>query len=87
MVGQCGPVLGTRLYPSNEGPFYVKGMAVCSAFMFFNALLALILRQYLAWQNKQADIREAAVTTAMEGDEKAGVVAVENEGFGYRNIL
>jgi hypothetical protein len=87
MVGQCGPVLGTRLYPANEGPYYVKGMAVCSAFMFFNAILALILRQYLAWQNKQADIREAAVTTAMEGDEKAGVVAVENEGFGYRNIL
>jgi dipeptide/tripeptide permease len=87
MVGQCGPVLGTRLYPATEGPYYVKGMAVCSAFMFFNAILALILRQYLAWQNKQSDIREAAVTTAMEGDEKTGVVAVENEGFGYRNIL
>jgi dipeptide/tripeptide permease len=87
MVGQCGPVLGTRLYPTTEGPYYVKGMAVCSAFMFFNAILALILRQYLAWQNKKSDIREAAVTTAMEGDEKTGVVAVENEGFGYRNIL
>ena len=87
MVGQCGPVLGTRLYPASEGPYYIKGMAVCSAFMFFNAVLALILRQYLAWQNKQSDIREAAVTPAMEGDEKTGVVAVENEGFGYRNIL
>jgi dipeptide/tripeptide permease len=87
MVGQCGPVLGTRLYPTTEGPYYVKGMAVCSAFMFFNAILALILRQYLVWQNKKSDIREAAVTAAMEGDEKTGVVAVENEGFGYRNIL
>lgn len=87
MIGQCGPVLGTRLYPAAEGPYYVKGMAVCSAFMFFNAFLALTLRTYLAWQNKQADIREAAVTAAMEGDEKTGTVAVENEGFGYRNIL
>lgn len=87
MVGQCGPVLGTRLYPTTDGPYYVKGMAVCSAFMFFNAILALILRQYLAWQNKQSDIREAAVTSAMEGDEKSDIVAVENEGFGYRNIL
>jgi hypothetical protein len=45
------------------------------------------LRTYLAWQNKQADIREAAVAVAMEGDEKTSTVAVENEGFGYRNIL
>lgn len=87
MIGQCGPVLGTRLYPASEGPYYAKGMAVCSAFMFFNALLALTLRQYLAWQNKQADIREAAMTGTVEGDEKIGVEAIENEGIGYRNIL
>jgi dipeptide/tripeptide permease len=86
MVGQCGPILGTRLYPANEGKYYVKGMAVCAAFMFFNALLALTLRTYLAWQNKQADKREAEVAAAVQ-DEKTGNVAVENEGFGFRNIL
>lgn len=86
MVGQCGPILGTRLYPTSEGPYYVKGMAVCAAFMFFNGLLALVLRFYLDWQNKQADKREAEVATAM-ADEKTGNIAVENEGFGFRNIL
>jgi hypothetical protein len=86
MVGQCGPILGTRLYPAKEGKFYIKGMAVCAAFMFFNALLALILRTYLAWQNKIADEREAEVAAAVQ-DEKTGNVAVENEGFGFRNIL
>lgn len=87
MVGQCGPILGTRLYPSKEGKFYVKGMSVCAAFMFFNALLALTLRTYLQWQNRQADLREAAVESAMREDEKTGHVGVENEGFGFRNIL
>jgi dipeptide/tripeptide permease len=86
MVGQCGPILGTRLYPAKEGKYYVKGMAVCAAFMFFNALLALTLRTYLAWQNKIADQREAEVAAAVQ-DEKTGNVAVENEGFGFRNIL
>jgi hypothetical protein len=87
MVGQCGPVLGTRLYPAAEGPYYIKGMAICAVFMFFNGLLALTLRTYLAYQNKQADRREAEVRAAMQADEKTGFVAVENEGFGYRYIL
>lgn len=86
MIGQCGPVLGTRIYPASEGVYYVKGMSICAAFMFVNALLALILRTYLDWQNKQADKMEAEVGAAM-ADEKTGSVAVENEGFGFRNIL
>lgn len=86
MIGQCGPILGTRIYPASDAIYYVKGMSICAAFMFFNALLALILRQYLDWQNKQADKREAELGGAVS-DEKTGNVAVENEGFGFRNIL
>jgi len=87
MVGQCGPILGTRLYPKAEGPYYVKGMSICAAFMFFNGILALALRTYLAWQNKQSDRQEAELQGAMQDDEKTGHVGVENEGFGFRNIL
>lgn len=87
MIGQCGPILGTRIYPAKQGKYYVEGMSICAAFMFFNAMLALTLRQYLAWQNKVADRRDAAVSAAIAGDEKTGNVATENEGFGYRNIL
>jgi len=87
MIGQCGPILGTRIYPTKQGKYYVEGMSICAAFMFFNAILALALRQYLAWQNKIADQRDAAVSAAIAGDEKTGNVATENEGFGYRNIL
>lgn len=53
MVGQCGPVLGTRLYPSTEKPRYIKGMSVCAAFMFFVAMLSLVLRALLVWENKR----------------------------------
>ncbi len=87
MVGQCGPLLGTRLYPAAEGVYYVKGMSVCAAFMFFSAILALTLRQYLAWQNKKADEREAAQRATMDDDEKTVNVAGENFGFGFRYIL
>ena len=86
MVGQCGPVLGTRVFPTSDGPYYVKGMAICAAFMFFNALLALTLRTYMHWQNRRADKREAEMEAQGRG-EKGGQVAVENEGWGYRYTL
>ncbi|KAK9312823.1 major facilitator superfamily domain-containing protein [Lipomyces starkeyi] len=87
MVGQCGPILGTRLYPATEEPRYVKGMSLCAAFMFFNALLALVLRTYLIWENKRAIELESKVADVVEGDGKEQTVAVENEGYGFRNIL
>ncbi|KAK9353239.1 major facilitator superfamily domain-containing protein [Lipomyces doorenjongii] len=87
MVGQCGPILGTRLYPETEEPRYFKGMSICAAFMFFNALLAPVLRTYLTWENKRAIERESKVAVVVEGDGKRQTVAVENEGYGFRNIL
>lgn len=69
------------------GPYYVTGFAVCAAFMFFNALLAITLRTYLVWENKKADKREAQVVAGMDEKKLAQNVAVDNEGFGFRNIL
>lgn len=88
IIGQCGPLLGTRLYPKAEGPYYRKGMAVCASFMFFNGFLALVLRTLLQRQNKKLEEEERQVTQAAGGDEKGVILAVENEGtFGYRYIL
>lgn len=84
-VGQCGPIVGTRLYPATDGPLYTKGQWICAAFMFLCALLALFLRTYLKWQNKQAEKREHDALGATEIHAKG--VAVENEGHGFRNVL
>ncbi|KFY22159.1 hypothetical protein V493_06805 [Pseudogymnoascus sp. VKM F-4281 (FW-2241)] len=88
MIGQCGPLLGTRIYPKSEGPYYRNGMIICAAFMFFNGFLALVLRTLLQRQNKRLDEDEREVSQAAGGDEKVAAFAVENEGtFGYRYIL
>ncbi|KAK2597577.1 hypothetical protein N8I77_012356 [Diaporthe amygdali] len=62
IIGQCGPLLGTRVFPKVEGPYYTKGMAVCAAFMAFNAVLAFGLRTFFKVQNDRWDkaAREAA---------------------------
>ena len=53
LLGQLGPLVGTRLYPDSDKPYYVKGMAVCSLFMFLVALLAWWLRRLLIKENKK----------------------------------
>ncbi|OOF91629.1 hypothetical protein ASPCADRAFT_154604 [Aspergillus carbonarius ITEM 5010] len=52
VIGQCGPLLGTRLYPRSQGPWYVPGMAVCAGFMVAVAGLAILLRVLLGRENR-----------------------------------
>ena len=51
--GQCGPLLGTRLFPDDDGPLYLRGMGVCAFFMFTVALLTWGLRVVLLRENRQ----------------------------------
>ncbi|BCS20047.1 putative MFS transporter [Aspergillus puulaauensis] len=53
VIGQCGPLLGTRLYPAEDGPWYVRGMAVCAGFMGLVAVLAGVLRVTLQRANRE----------------------------------
>jgi hypothetical protein len=97
LIGQCGPLLGTRIFPSSQAPRYIEGMSICAAFMFFNALLAISLRTYFVWKNKQWEREEIAAGTALgqQGtDEKDATgaalkhIPTEMEGtVGYRYVL
>ncbi|KAJ9494648.1 hypothetical protein H2202_009901 [Exophiala xenobiotica] len=54
IVGQCGPLIGVHVFPRNQGPLYVQGMAICAGFMAFGvAGLAGILRLVLNHANKR----------------------------------
>ncbi|KAI2636770.1 major facilitator superfamily domain-containing protein [Xylaria nigripes] len=86
LVGQTGPILGTRVFPNSDAPFFIKGMAICAAFMFLNALLALTLRMYLMWENKKFEQRDAA-SRQSENSEKTSTEEFENDGYGFRNVL
>ncbi|CZT51835.1 related to nicotinamide mononucleotide permease [Rhynchosporium secalis] len=83
VIGQCGPLLGTRLYPLHEGPYYRKGMWVCASFMLFNGFLAFALRCLLQWENKKLDEKYGVVEDMGEDDGLGN----ENEGPRFRFIL
>jgi len=93
MIGQIGPVLGTRLYPVTEQPYYVKGQSVCAAFMFFTTFLVITLRTLLWWENKQLDRKFGTIDEqGRQNVANGGVVdgkdaAVENYGPKFRYVL
>ena len=58
LVGQCGPLVGTRLYPDKDAPYYAQGMGTCACAMLTVAVLALILRFYLIYKNRKLDLAE-----------------------------
>ncbi|KAI1805747.1 MFS general substrate transporter [Daldinia bambusicola] len=84
LVGQCGPFLGTNVFPTSEGPRYIKGMSVCAAFMFFSALLALLQRLLLMWENAQLDRKYGAKEKAAAESKD---IAAENYGPNFRYVL
>ncbi|KAL2392343.1 MFS transporter prlL [Exophiala dermatitidis] len=93
LVGQCGPLLGTRVFPKKQGPRYVEGQSICAAFMFFNAFLALSLRTLLVWENHKLDkkygrVHESQAQEARDGGVVADTsVGEENYGAAFRYIL
>ena len=65
VVGQCGPLIGTRLYPESDRPWFVKGMAGCAVAMGAVFLLAITLRSVLVAENRRRE--RASRARAIEG--------------------
>jgi MFS family permease len=76
LIGQMGPLVGTRLYPDRHAPLYTSGMSICAGAMVLVAVLALVLRWYLTRANRKAlegygKIGEEGHTLVSEGEEAA----------------
>jgi len=42
-IGQCGSILGSHLFPTTQGPRYIRGFGVSCALMFLGAVLSIVL--------------------------------------------
>ncbi|CAD6584030.1 MAG: hypothetical protein ASARMPREDX12_001511 [Alectoria sarmentosa] len=91
LIGQCGPLLGTNSFPTNESPRYIKGMAISAAFTFFTGFLALGLRCLLVWENRKLDkvhgFDKTRVVNQRGEEEQESEVGEENYGPKFRFIL
>lgn len=91
LIGQCGPLLGTNVFPTKEGPRYIKGMAISAAFTFFTGVLAFGLRCLLVYENKKLDKRYGSnkdrVVNQPGGRGQESEVGEENYGPTFRYVL
>ncbi|KAJ4332835.1 hypothetical protein N0V95_009562 [Ascochyta clinopodiicola] len=80
VIGQCGPLVGASIFPDEQGPWYVRGMAICAGFMVLTAVLAAVLRWALVRENQRAgDGRGGAAYAGIPLDE--GERGSEKRGF------
>ena len=76
LIGQLGPLVGTRLYPDSDGPYYVRGFSICAGFMFGVFVLSLGLRVVLSRENRKMEMSD---TTVVDED-KEGLVGNGRRG-------
>ena len=65
-VGQCGPLLGTNIFPDDEKPLYRKGLWVSAAMCLMVAVLAATLSLWIIYENKQLAKEGVPETQEME---------------------
>ncbi|THV53065.1 hypothetical protein BGAL_0060g00050 [Botrytis galanthina] len=81
IVGQCGPLVGTRLYPETQAPFYREGMGVCAGVMLIVAGLGLGLRWWLGRENERGGGRYGRLSGEDGEGEREGVANEEERGL------
>lgn len=52
LVGQCGPLLGTNIFPESEKPLYRKGLWVSAAMCLMVAVLAVLLELWIGYEKR-----------------------------------
>lgn len=82
-LGQCGPVLGTNVFPSSEEPRYRKGLWISAAFCLLVTVVSIILSSWLIWENKKMD-REGV--PEVEEFEETSVAREDGRGEKHRYI-
>ncbi|KAJ8503488.1 hypothetical protein ONZ45_g10819 [Pleurotus djamor] len=60
VMGHCGSILGSYIFPKAEGPLYTKGFAICCALQFLAMSCAIILTVSYRLENSRRDRRYGA---------------------------
>lgn len=80
VIGQFGPLLGVRLFPKNQGPYYVPGMFTCAGFMLLVAVLAYALRWDLERRNRSQVVAEYEMVGGADEGLMSGSAAGPKKG-------
>ncbi|TFK67750.1 MFS general substrate transporter [Pluteus cervinus] len=54
-IGQCGSILGSHIFPTSDGPHYVRGFAISCGLAWLAAICAVILSLSYRMENARRD--------------------------------
>lgn len=62
LLGYCaGNIIGPNLFYSSEAPKYTTGINSCIGCLCAGSVIMVVLRQYMAWENKKRDYEQGVV--------------------------
>ena len=82
-VGQCGPLVGTHIFPKSEAPHYKKGFYISFAFCCFAATLALCQIAWLKHLNAALDRQYGPVRENVDAEDEIGEETDDSENFRF----
>ncbi|OAP59382.1 hypothetical protein AYL99_06680 [Fonsecaea erecta] len=82
-VGQCGPLVGTHIFPASEAPHYKKGFWISFGFCTFASTLALAQVAWLRHLNKKLDEKYGPVREIVNAEDEIGAETDSSENFRY----
>ena len=79
-IGQCGPLLGSNVFPDSDAPYYRRGSWICCAVL---SAVAASLLSFLLWRENKR--RDRIHGPAMEG--QVDVSSPESQEANLRYII
>jgi hypothetical protein len=76
-LGQFGPLVGTNIFPKNQGPYYHKGAWISCGFTLLVVLLSVTYSLLLRWENRRLDRLMVDPLATEEANER------RSKGFRY----
>lgn len=82
-IGQCGPLLGTQIYPASQGPTYKKGFLIAFSACTIASFMSIVQIFYLSYLNRKLDEQYGPVPESHSTEEEIGEETDLNEHFRY----
>ena len=82
-VGQCGPLLGTHIFPASEDPSYKKGFYISFGACYLAAILALVEVAWLWHLNKKLDAKYGPIEEQVNVEDEIGNETDSNRNFRF----
>jgi MFS family permease len=82
-VGQCGPLLGTHIFPLSEAPLYHKGFYISFGACTLAALLAFVQIAWLKHLNNRLDAKYGRVQEEVNIEDEIGNETESSTNFRF----